>query len=142
MLKILMEFVGTLHVNMRNIQEQIGHRADLAKLTVNQIQYVEAIHELGEPTISQIAQKLGITKASVTTSMNKLVNLGYAIKQQSSSDKRVYYIQLTEEAKKLISTKHQALVHYAEFIRAALTPEEAKQFEEILHKLVYVFKQV
>ncbi len=93
------------------------------------------------PTITQIAGRLNITKASVTTGINKLVQMGYVVKSQSSEDRRVFHASLTEAGEQLVQAKVQALKAYGTFVAAALSEEEARQFEAIITKLVRVFKQ-
>jgi DNA-binding MarR family transcriptional regulator len=66
--------------------------------------------------------------------------LGYLIKTQSNQDRRVFHVSLTNAGGRLIKAKHQALKEYGDFIAAALTVEEASQFEGILSKLVNLFK--
>jgi len=139
--KILIEFVDTLDSLLKKMQEKAGDGSGVSKLTINQFHYIDAIHELGEPTITELANKLNITKASVTAGIYKLVNVGYVIKTQSSQDRRVYRVCLAQAGKQLIEAKYQALKEYGEFIRAALNDEEARQLEGILAKLVMLFKQ-
>jgi DNA-binding MarR family transcriptional regulator len=109
-------------------------------LTISQLQYIQAIGMLGEPTITDIAHQLGITKASVTAGVNKLVQMGYVTKAQSAEDRRVFHVSLTEASQQLVQTKKQALQAYGAFIEAALTAEEAVQLEGILTKLVQHFQ--
>ncbi len=73
----------------------MGSRSGFARLTIAQLQYIDAIHQLGEPTITEIAARLSITKASVTTGVNKLVSLGYVVKTPSSVDRRALQVSLT-----------------------------------------------
>src|SRR5512138_1850582 len=139
--KLLTEFVDTLDMSLKKIQAEVGVGPGLTSLTYNQFQYINAIHELGQPTITQIAGRLNITKASVTTGINKLVQMGYVVKIQSNEDRRVFHARLTEPGEQLVQAKVQALKTYGNFISAALSQEEARQFEAILAKLVRVFKQ-
>jgi DNA-binding MarR family transcriptional regulator len=139
--KVLIEFVNTLDSLLKKLQEEVGDRSGVSKLTINQFHYIDAIYEHGEPTITEIAARLNITKASVTTGINKLVNLGYVTKSQSGDDRRVFHVSLTPAGGQLIKAKYQALKEYGEFIRAALSEDEAKAFEETLAKLVYKIKQ-
>jgi DNA-binding MarR family transcriptional regulator len=139
--KILIEFVNTLDSLLRRLQEEVGESSGFSRLTINQFHYIDAIFELGEPTITEIAATLNITKASVTTGINKLVLMGYVIKAQSLEDRRVIHVQLTEAGEQLILAKYQALSEYGKFIRTALTETEARQFEETITKLVKLFKQ-
>ncbi|WP_013334660.1 MarR family winged helix-turn-helix transcriptional regulator [Gloeothece verrucosa] len=139
--KILLEFVNTLDSLFKKLQEEAGSRSGVLGLTISQFQYIDAIYQLGEPTITEIATYLGITKASVTAGINNLSKRGYITKTQSPQDKRVFRVSLTQTGMRLINAKYQALKEYGEFISAALTQEEARQFQSIITKLVKVFKQ-
>jgi DNA-binding MarR family transcriptional regulator len=139
--KLLIEFIDTLDLSLKNFQEGLDDESGFSKLTISQFQYIDAIHELGQPTFSEVAGKLRITKASVTTGINRLIDLGYVIKTRSNQDKRVFHASLTATGKSLIKAKYRALNQYGEFIASALTEEEARQFEHTLTKLVGLFKQ-
>ena len=139
--KVLIEFINTLDLSLKYFQESVDDESGFSKLTISQFQYIDAIHELGRPTFTEIAQKLGVTKASVTVGINKLIGLGYIVKTRSDQDKRVFHAVLTEAGCNLIKTKYKALKKYGEFITAALTEEEARAFEHTLSKLVGLFKQ-
>lgn len=138
---LLLEFINTLDLSLKKkIQADVGNVSGISKLTIHQFQYIDAIYNLGEPTSTEIAKRLNITKASVTIGVNRLANMGYVIKTQSNMDKRVFHVSLTGSGENLIKAKYQALKEYGEFIAASLTKEEASQFEETLTKLVKHFK--
>jgi len=136
----LIEFVDTLDLSLKKLQSEVGDGSGFAKLTINQLNYIDAINSLGEPTITEIAEKMRITKASVTIGINKLIQLGYVKKQQSAIDRRVFHVRLTDPAQGLIQARSQALRDYGEFVRAALSEEEARQFQMTLAKIVQLFK--
>jgi DNA-binding MarR family transcriptional regulator len=139
--KILIEFINTLDVSLKNFLGDVGDGTGFSKLTVHQLQYIDAINALGEPSITEIAARLNITKASVTTGINKLLKLGYVTKTQSSQDRRVVYVKLTEAGELLVEAKYQTLKDYGALIRSALSEDEARIFEEILSRLVKFFHQ-
>jgi DNA-binding MarR family transcriptional regulator len=139
--KLLIEFINTLDLSLKKMQKETGDRSGFSTLTISQLQYIDAIHSLGEPTITTIAEKLHITKASVTTGIHKLSSMGYVTKTRSKDDKRVFYISLTEAGEKLVEAKHQTLKEYGDFVNAALTEDEARDLEKILTKLVKLFEQ-
>lgn len=139
--KLLVEFVNTFDITLKKFQADLGDGSGISKLTISQLQYIDTIHELGEPTITEIAERLSITKASVTIGINKLAALGYVTKTQSTLDKRVLHVSLTEASRQLAKAKYQSLKEYGAFINAALTEDEARQFKETLTKIVCLFKQ-
>ncbi len=138
---ILLEFVNTLETMLKQLEVEAGKSSGAAHLTISQYQYINAIHTLGEPSISEIAANMCITKASVTAGINRLERMGYVVKTQSALDRRVFHVRLTETSRKLVDAKYQALQKYGTFIRGALTQAEAAQFEAILRKLVERFGQ-
>jgi DNA-binding MarR family transcriptional regulator len=139
--ELLLAFIDTLDLSLKKLRKQVGDNSGFAKLTIHQLQYIDAIGALGQPTITELAGKLQITKASVTNGVNKLVSLGFVTKHQSGEDKRVYHVSLTAEGVQIVEAKYQALQDYGEFIRSALSPEEARQFELIIAKLVRPFER-
>jgi DNA-binding MarR family transcriptional regulator len=139
--ELLIEFINTLDLSLKKMQKDAGASGELSKLTVHKLQYIDVIHQLGEPTITEIAEKLNITKASVTNGINKLVALGFVTKTQSGEDRRVFHVSLTAAGERLVKAKYRALKEYGRFLRASLNEEEARQFEAILTKLVKLFAQ-
>ena len=139
--EVLIEFINTMDLSLKKLQEEVGDRSGFSKLTIHQFQYVDAIYSLGNPTISEIAHRLKITKASVTSGVQKLIKMGYAIKTQSCQDKRVFHVSLTPAGETMIKAKYQALKEYGVFIQGALSEDEARQFESVLRKLVKRFEQ-
>jgi DNA-binding MarR family transcriptional regulator len=138
--ELLLAFINTLDLSLKKLQKEVGDNSGFAKLTIHQLQYIDAIGALGQPTITALAEKLQITKASVTNGVNKLIGLGYVSKNQSSADKRVYHVSLTAAGAQIVAAKNRALQDYGEFIRSSLSAQEARQFESILTKLVHLFE--
>lgn len=140
--ELLIEFVNTFDLSLKQLHREVGDVTGFSKLTIHQLQYIDAIYTLGEPTITRIADKLMITKASVTTGINKLNQMGYLIKTQSSADKRVIHVSLTQTGRQIIDAKYQALKEYGELITNALSENEVKQFKATLMKIVNLFQRV
>ncbi len=133
--KILLEFIATLEHSLKKQQTK-----GFSQLTFSQFQYIDAIAALGEPTVSEVAARLGFAKASATTALNKLAALGLVVKTQSEADKRVFRVSLTESGEQLVRARAQTIKTYVNFIASALTADEVRQFEAILTKLVAQFK--
>jgi len=139
--ELLIVFINTFDLSLKKMQKDAGASGELSKLTVHQLQYIDVIHQLGEPTITGLAERLQITKASVTNGVNKLIALGFVAKTQSQEDRRVFHVRLTAAGERLVRAKYQALKEYGRFLRTALNEEEAQQFESILAKLVKLYSQ-
>lgn len=138
--KYLIEFVDTLDHSLKKLQRQVGTSSGFSTLTINQFHYIDTISKLGEPTITEIADELKITKASVTVGINKLTKLGFVQKTRSINDRRVCRVRLTQTAQELVKAKFQALHEYVQFVKTALSEDEARQFEAAMVKITQFFK--
>jgi DNA-binding MarR family transcriptional regulator len=138
---ILIEFINSLDALLKQSELHAGQDSGISRLTLSQLRYIEAIHALGRPTLSELAARLNITKASVTPGVNRLAALGFVRKTQSSRDRRVYHVELAPAGERLAAARIQALQEYGEFIRAALDEAEARQFEATLARLARLFKE-
>ncbi len=139
MQQLLIAFINTLDISLKKMLREAGDGSGFAGLTIPQLNYLEAIHALGQPTITDLADRLNFSKASVTAGVQKLVELGYVHKTQSAADRRVYHVGLTTAGEELAAAKSRALSEYEAFIKAALSEEESRQLETILTKLVRHF---
>jgi DNA-binding MarR family transcriptional regulator len=138
---VLLEFVDTLDTVMKKIHLEMDDGTGLARLTVSQFHYIDAINQLGEPSATELAEKLKITRASVTTAISKLVLMGYVNKSPSVTDRRAVRLRLSEKGERLVAARVRALHEYGELIRAALSAEQAAEFEQILTHLVAYIKK-
>ena len=59
-------------------------------------------------TASNIAKKLGITQGTLTINIDRLIAKGYVNKVKNESDRRVTYIELTDNGHK-IRQKHNII---------------------------------
>jgi DNA-binding MarR family transcriptional regulator len=139
--EILIEFIKTLDASHKKIQMSLGENSGFSQLTISQLHYIEAIHSLKYPTISEIANFMKISRPSATVGINRLVNMGVIRKIRSTDDKRILHVQLTATGQQFVNAKQKALKDYETFITEALSQQEANQFKHILEKLVTHFKQ-
>jgi len=139
MIHLLTQFIDTLDSTLKQSQIVEGEASGFSQLTISQLHYLDAIHLLKNPTISEVAETLKITKASATVGVRRLTDLGFLNKRKSDQDKRVTHVSLTKKAEKLALLKQKALNDYENKMVAALSPQELKQLEIIMGKLVAYF---
>jgi DNA-binding MarR family transcriptional regulator len=68
------------------------------KISMNEMHVLEAIQKTEDPAMSNIARRLRVTVGTLTTSVNRLVEKGYATRKREEEDKRKVIISLTEKA--------------------------------------------
>ena len=71
-------------------------------LSYNSLLYLNIIDQMEACTVSKIAEILHITKSAVTVKVNELVKQGLVVKEQSTEDKRVFYLRLNEDMDKIM----------------------------------------
>ena len=114
--------------------------SEQSKFTNNDYYYLYVIEELGEPNFSAIAQALNLTKPGVTAIVRKLCNMGLVEKRQSETDKRVYYVSLTQKGKDILNGDRAVYKRVTESISSFCKTKEEEQFMEniigmLVHKL-------
>ena len=73
-------------------------------LTVNEAKILYSIISAkSRPTPTVVAKKLNVTKGTLTTNIDKLVNKGYVVRMISGSDARVTYLILTKLGKEAVA---------------------------------------
>lgn len=133
---LLSKTVAAFQKTLKRVKYETFGPEEAQKLSLHHFAYITAIQALGNPTFTDLAEKLKVTKPSVTTMVNKLINEGYVRKEQSSTDRRIYHLYLDEKGKKLIEVERRGMMEFADQIRYALTEQEARQFAELLKKIL------
>lgn len=105
------------------------------KVTNNDDRYLNIIYTLKKVTLSRFAELAKVTKPGATQIINKFVKQGYVTKTVSKEDKRVCYIELTEQIKNNIDNSYQKLNKIYKDCLSFLTDEELNEFNHILLKI-------
>lgn len=108
-------------------------------LTPNQMHAIEIIGHEKSLRMKELAGKLGVTTGTLTVTVDRLERKGLIERQPHETDRRSYRVILTPEGKKHFAKHHEFHVKLTEEIVSVLTPEELKNFNEILGKVVKQF---
>lgn len=109
---------------------------EVKDLTSSQINYLETISELGNPSITELAQALGVKKPSVTVAVEKLITKGCIYKIASDADRRSSHIHLTDVGNMLNQRHDYAHDYLTKMIEKSLSDEEQAQFVSLLRKIL------
>ena len=100
-------------------------QSGIVRLSISEIHLIEAVGLGRTPkTISDLAQRLSITLASVTVGVNKLVQKEMLQKKRSEKDGRVTYVTLTSKGRCVYRMHNDFHIRMAEYVSAGLTKEE------------------
>lgn len=105
------------------------------KLSYNTILYLNVIALTENCTVSKLAEALNITKSAVTLKVNEMIKQNLIVKEQSQEDKRVFYIRLSSEMKKVISIYNQIFKKIEKKVMEKYSQEELNTFIKILNNI-------
>lgn len=93
---------------------------------------LEVIKMLDTPTVGQFADFLNISQSNATYKVNNLIKKGYLERQNSSSDRREYYLVLSEKYYNYMAIFSSYQKTVIERIEKRFPPEDLEKFDEIL----------
>ena len=132
---VVLDTVEMISQLMGELESKAFEQEGFSDITMNQMLYLEAVARLRQPTFGDIAEDLGVTRPSVSGSVNKMIKMGYLAKVQSDQDGRVFFIHLTGKGRRfndLHSEVHQIL---ARRITENLNPFEIEELADLLAKI-------
>lgn len=103
-------------------------------INLYEMSYIDTIHELGEPTFSELSERLSVTKPAVTHMINQLIKRGYVEKKQDPLDKRVYRLRITQKLDEYFAMDINLDDIFYKYIFSIITDEEMKVLYEFLEK--------
>ena len=131
----------------RNMEHRFvnGIIKDISKdIAKHHFMILKILQEKEKFYVTEIVQMLGITKSQMTSSVDKLLKLGYVDRMTDTKDRRKIFIALTDKGKELteeIISKIKELFHNA---IKKLSQEELNDFEKgltVLNKFCSIGEQ-
>ena len=104
-------------------------------LSAVEVYCTEIIRALNKPTINEFANFINISSPNATYKVNSLIQKGYVTKIQSESDKREYYLDVTEKFYKYWNLSEKYLDIVEERLENNLSSDEFETFNRILKKI-------
>ncbi len=111
------------------------------KLSMSEIHVLEAITKTDEPTMTNIANKLGITVGSLTVSVNTLFQKGFVSRERDPEDRRKVIIGILPKAEEVLEKHNDFHNEMINSIFNDLKLEEDELLISSLRKLSSYFKQ-
>ncbi len=121
---------------IEKILEETIDQADFSDLTQQQLHYLKIIVKLKNPTLTELAGEVGLTKPTVTVLVDKLTEKGYVKRVHSDEDRRVMHLHIDKKGAKINALREIAHERLAEKIRSGLNETETAILTELLKKIV------
>ena len=116
-------------------EENAREQCETQDVTTTQLNYLEVVGELHNPTLTELAAAMGLTKPSVTIIVDRLVAKGFVRKVLSDVDRRSSHLHLTELGEQINKRHDYAHDYMVALIVKKLDANEAKFFSLLLEKI-------
>ena len=134
--QILEQAIAMISRLMGELEAEAFEQEGFSDLSMRQMIYLDAITQLQRPTFSELADKLAITKPSVTSIVKKLSEMGYVKKVQSNEDLRVHHIVLTPKGEHFTEMHDKTHQMLASRLTQNLEGVEVEQLAILLKKIM------
>jgi DNA-binding MarR family transcriptional regulator len=104
-------------------------------LAVSESHAIEVLGIYGKMNMKALANRLAVTRGTVTATVDRLEQGGYAKRKTIAEDRRTYIIELTPEGKKAFEEHHKHHLRLMEELIPLLSKEETNTLITILRKL-------
>lgn len=136
----LEELINIILSKSEQLEEKIKQESDLKNLTIKQLYCIELIHEMENPTLSELAIKLEISKASASVMLDRLDDNGYIKKVKSDNDRRSAHVHLTHKGDKAAHLHIDLHIQFAKLLTDGLTESEKDILIVLLNKAILSIK--
>lgn len=108
------------------IEENSLKKSEFSDLSIKEMHTIEAIGLEGDLSSSQVAEKISVTKGTLSVSIQNLVTKGYVERVRMKEDRRVVKLKLTKKGK-LLFRLHRKF--HLDMVRDTLNDLDDKEAE-------------
>lgn len=122
-----------LHSN-EILEEEMKQESNLINLTARQLYCIELVKNMKNPSLSELAERMSIAKASISVMIERLEKNKYIYKVTSDNDRRTAHVHLTEEGEKAASLHTELHKRISELLTEEMTESEKEILIVLLNK--------
>lgn len=121
--------------------DSILTKEEKSRFNIADYYYLTTIYHMNFPTFGAVSEKLGLTKPAISAMVKRLEGIGFIEKCQSTTDKRIFYLLVTEKGKNIVEGDNSLYQQFTEKIRALTTDDQMEQFTCLLEELIKSLKE-
>lgn len=91
-------------------------------------------------TISELAEQLFLSPSATTIAVNRLVRDGHILRSRDETDRRVVWVELTEQGKEIVTQLRNRRKNMLRNMFSNISEDEAEQFLAITRKMLTPLK--
>jgi DNA-binding MarR family transcriptional regulator len=135
----LLDIIRILTRNLSEHEEKLHGDIGLGSLSPGKIRCLDFIAQMKNPTPTELAAALNITKPSVTAMLDKLAAEGFIRKVRSDEDARSLHVHLTDKGENVAELHDGIHEDLADHFTANLNPDETIELIRLLNKVIRTF---
>lgn len=125
-----------LRILSNHISTSFAARLETHGVSVPQWNVLRVLHDHRSLPLKDLSARLNADPGALSRMVERLIALGWVIRQESATDRRAVAISLTSSARKLVpKLAHEADGNDREFF-GCLSPGELETFQRTIHKLL------
>ena len=133
---ILTDIITVLTTKIAKIEEKTITESRFSELTGKQMYYLEVISSLNNPSLSELATELNLSKPSITAIVDKFEERGFIRKVKSDEDRRVSHIHMAQKGKEIEKVHSKIHMRISNMFTSKVTKDELKSLINLLRKIV------
>ncbi len=102
----------------------------------NEFTVLRILYRQNKEMVSRIACQLNVSNSHITAVSDKLIQKGLLTRSRCDSDRRVVFLEITEEGKKITEQMEQTKQNYFQEKFSVLTKEEMMTMISLLKKIL------
>lgn len=118
------------------LEEEMKQKSNLNLLTSRQLYCIELIKNMQNPSLTELAEKMNIAKASISVMIERLEKRNFLYKVTSDKDRRSAHVHLSEEGETAASLHAELHKRIAELLTEEMTESEQEILIVLLNKSV------
>ena len=111
------------------------------ELTLPQYQLLEALREISELPVGELADRAGVAPPTATRMLDCLARDGFVERRHSESDRRSVLVSLTDHGQAAVETAHDVIEAWRRQVFESLDPEEREPAARLLNRLSEIMEQ-
>jgi DNA-binding MarR family transcriptional regulator len=124
-----LEIVSLLNA-LQKLERNVSVALMYSRLRLPQFRLLNVLAEMGEATVTQLSERLGITRATASVLVNELIKSGTVAVIENPRDRRSFHIRLTEIGSNKLGVARSDLGVYRDNISRRFSPETIRFLNE------------
>lgn len=130
---MLKQLEESTRYHFRKLQNEMRRLAE-NYIPWNEFVVLQLIEQKGPLMASEIANQIEVTSSHITTVTDKLIKKGLIQRERSDADRRIVYLQVTEQGREIAHTMETMRTNYYQQKFKQLTNEEMESLIQLFGK--------